>query len=82
MLSEPLNVPVFNPSPNVNVPIDEDATTAYDDEITLFDPYGPNTPDAVTNEAVNATDADVIKPENEPLNDPECDNPDAAVVAR
>lgn len=31
-----------------------DAVKAYDDDITLFEPYGPNTPLAVMNEAVCA----------------------------
>jgi hypothetical protein len=34
------------------IPVTCDAVNAYDDEITLFEPYGPNTPDAVMNDAV------------------------------
>ena len=35
-------------------PVKYDAVNAYDDETTLFEPYGPNTPDAVMNDDVCA----------------------------
>jgi hypothetical protein len=38
-------------------PVKYDAVNAYDDETTLFEPYGPNTPDAVMNDAVSAKSA-------------------------
>jgi hypothetical protein len=64
------------------------AETANDDDNTLFDPNGPNTFEPVTNDAVyavDANDAELINPVklpwNEPLNEPDADNPVEPVVA-
>ena len=46
--------PVYGNAATATAPVTYDAVNAYDDEITLFEPYGPNTPDAVMNDAVCA----------------------------
>jgi hypothetical protein len=51
-------------------PVKYDAVKANEDEITLFEPCGPNTPDAVMNDAVCASvtyDAVVAKSAREAL---------------